>query len=219
MPIKDIENALTQYGLRIFGILSPCPSGLPETEFDPKSLVLIGNAGGEFWPHVTASKEFSDGTPDPMDRFSRRVVEGVALSNQGTAFFPFDGPPYFPFLTWLAKAAPVSQSPLGPYVHAEYGPWFGLRGAILLPDTIPATKESAGPCSSCDDKPCLNACPAGALTRQQAYNVETCGRYLQGGNDLPCMTIGCAVRRACPAGRDFLLPPEQANFHMRAFRD
>jgi hypothetical protein len=49
------------------------------------------------------------------------------------------------------------------------------------------------------------------------YDVEACAGWLRRPEGRECMGAGCLARRACPVGRDFAQPPEQAAFHMRAF--
>ncbi len=66
------------------------------------------------------------------------------------------------------------------------------------------------------DKPCISACPAGALERLQ-FDVGRCRSYLRteagrGG----CLEHGCLARDACPVGQDYRYPPEQLRFHMSA---
>ena len=40
------------------------------------SLVLLGPAGPDFWPHVTAAPEFADGAPDPLERAQGCLFRG-----------------------------------------------------------------------------------------------------------------------------------------------
>jgi epoxyqueuosine reductase len=51
--------------------------------------------------------EFTDGRPDPIDRWSRRVIGHMACDLGAKALFPFGGPPWHPFIAGRnARAAP-----------------------------------------------------------------------------------------------------------------
>ena len=182
------------------------------------TLLLAGNAGSAFWPQFAASAEYSDGAPDPLNRWSARVLGDIARKHGVSVVFPFDGPPYNPFQQWALRAGNVSRSPLGVLAHRTYGLWFAYRGAFLLPETLDGKRErTGGPCEACVDKPCLDACPAAALTRAQSYAVATCRSHVAGAGAETCGRRGCLIRHACPFGQDYAYGGEQAAFHMAAF--
>ncbi len=184
----------------------------------PRSLLLAGNAGSGFWPHFAASPEYADGTPDPLNRWSARVLGEIAQKHGAGIVFPFEGPPYHPFQQWALRAGNVSRSPLGVLAHKKYGLWFAYRAAFLLPEPVaPVAETTGGPCDTCVEKPCLDACPAAALTRAQSYDVTACRIHVAGEGAESCGSRGCLVRHACPFGQDHAYIPNQAAFHMRAF--
>ena len=39
-----------------------------------RTLILLSPDEPGFWPAFTASEEYRDGAPDPMDRWSRRII-------------------------------------------------------------------------------------------------------------------------------------------------
>jgi hypothetical protein len=49
--------------------------------------------------------EFRDGRPDPIDRWSRRVIGHMACDLGAKALFPFGGPPWHPFIAWAKRRA------------------------------------------------------------------------------------------------------------------
>ncbi|MGE0844745.1 MAG: hypothetical protein AB7L41_00645 [Flavobacteriaceae bacterium] len=212
--IHGLEHALAGHGLIVLGIFEPVPGdGL-----DAARAVLVGNAGPAMWRAFAASTEAADGAPHPMDRWTRRILKGVGGNFGCGTKFPFDGPPYLPVLRWLERCAPAGASPLGPYVHRDYGPWFALRGVLLSAGAgLPVTAAGGGPCPTCTDKPCLDACPAGAITRDAPYEPQRCRQWLHAHPAGDCTGGGCLVRHACPYGRGFAPEPAQAAFHMRAF--
>jgi hypothetical protein len=188
-----------------------CPAGTG-------TLILLAPHEPAFWPAFTGSPEYRDGAPEPMDRWSTRVIGQLALDHGATALFPFGGPPYQPFLRWAAASGRAWSSPVGLLVHDQAGLFISYRGALALPERIalPPTPIHS-PCQSCSDRPCLTACPVGALGGA-GYNVEGCRAYIAGSSGRDCVESGCAVRRACPISARHGRLPEQSAFHMRAFQ-
>ena len=92
-----------------------------------RTIVLAGMAGRDGWSAFTASPEASDGADHPLDRWSRRVIEALARELGAKAFFPFGGPPFWPFQQWARRAEPVHPSPIGVLIHPRYGLWHSYR--------------------------------------------------------------------------------------------
>jgi len=183
-----------------------------------RTVLLLGIVGSVGWPAFAASAEATDGRAHPLDRWSRRVVTGLAQRFGATALFPFEGPPYFPFQAWGARAEPLYASPLGMFIHPRYGLWHSYRGALGFAEALdlPEREQGPSPCESCAGRPCLSACPVGAFTAA-GYDVPACADWLRGGEGGACLSGGCLARRACPVGREFTQAPAQAAFHMAAF--
>lgn len=200
-------------GLQILGVAP----AMPEDDLKPgiKSLVLLGPNEPGFWHIFQRSDEAKDGEPDPLDRWSRRVIGRMACDLGGKAYLPFGGPPWRPFLDWAVRSGSCWPSPVGLLVHERMGLFVSFRGAIGVADDI-AAERGEKPCDGCTDRPCLDACPANALG-PEGYNVPACKAWLDTGAGQVCMTGGCLVRRACPVGAR-LRPAEQSAFHMEAFR-
>lgn len=178
-----------------------------------RSLVLIG-PGPAFWPHFRTSPEYQDGAPDPMDRWSTRVLGACAAALGATPFFPFGGPPYHPFYSWALSSGETWASPVAFLVHAELGLFTSFRGALAFDHALPAQPVRTQPCTACA-QPCATACPVKALT-PGGYDVAACKAYLETAPGQDCRTNGCRVRRACPVGAN-LRDPAQSAFHMAAF--
>jgi hypothetical protein len=51
------------------------------------------------------------------------------------------------------------------------------------------------------------------------YDVAACVAHIDSPRGTDCMEEGCRARRACPVGIEHRYSDEQANFHMRAFRN
>jgi len=182
-----------------------------------ETLVLLGPHEPGFWAHFTASAEYQDGQPDPLDRWSRRVITCLAEDWGGAPVFPSDGPPYAPFLDWALETGQAWQSPVGMLVHARAGLMVSYRGAVRLQGRLDLPPPGRNPCRNCADKPCLTACPVGALNAQMEYDVQRCKTHISHPEGSTCLTKGCLVRRACPVSQDYARLPEQSAFHMRSF--
>ncbi|MCA0272273.1 MAG: ferredoxin [Proteobacteria bacterium] len=201
--------------LGVFGAFHLSPEdGLPEAF---RTLVLLGPDEPGFWPHLTAQPEWQDGAPDPVDRWSRRVIGGIACDLGGKAHFPFGGPPYRPFYQWALKSGRAWVSPVTLLVHDRAGLMLSYRGAIALRDRLdlPAP-PAASPCEGCDEKPCLTACPPAALGAK-GYDVPACHKFLDTPSGADCLSSGCGLRRACPVSRGYGRLPQQSAYHMRLF--
>jgi hypothetical protein len=135
----------------------------------------------------------------------------------GQALFPFGDPPYRPFYRWALRTGRAWPSPVTLLVHETAGLMVSYRGAIALAERLdlPAAPHES-PCDSCADRPCLGACPAGALTAR-GYDVPACHAFLDTGPGADCLSSGCALRRACPLSQAYGRLPEQSAYHMRLF--
>jgi ferredoxin len=183
-----------------------------------RTIVLAGMVGRDGWGAFAASPEAADGGDHPLDRWSRRLIEALARELGATAFFPFDGPPYWPFQQWAMRAEPVHPSPIGVLVHPHYGLWHSYRGALGFREAldIPEAAAAPSPCESCEGRWCLTACPVGAFSGQ-GYDVAACASHLETVAGADCMDLGCRARRACPVGTEHAYGSEQASYGMRAF--
>jgi len=182
-----------------------------------KTLLLLGPDEPGFWPAFTQSTEYQDGTPDPMDRWSTRVLTDWATALSATALFPFGGAPFLPFFSWATRTGRIHASPVNFLVHDSAGLFVSFRGALALPDHIDLPAAPPSPCLGCADQPCLSACPVSALTAD-GYDVPKCKVYLDTPAGADCITRGCAVRRICPVSQQFGRLDAQSEFHMRNFK-
>ena len=189
------------------------PEGDPWLE-GCQTALLIGPDEPRFWPHFKQQPEYLDGAPDPMDRFSKRVLNQITRDLEAKVFFPSDGPPYPPFIQWAFQAGCYS-SPVNLLVHGTSGLFASFRGILALKERVALNLPKPNPCLSCATQPCQTACPIDALT-PQGYDVEACRAYLRTDAGKPCLS-GCMVRLACPVSQNFGRLVEQSEFHMREF--
>ncbi len=182
------------------------------------TLVLVGTAGPDGFDAFRASAEWCD-APDPLDRFTERVLEGLARALGAVALYPHRGPPWLPFQRWAARAEAVAPSPIGILMHPEHGLWHAYRGALGFAARLSGV-SARGPlpdiCGACDGRPCLSACPVNAFTAD-GYDVAACAAHLASPAGRRCLQEGCLARGACPVAPHARYGPEQVRFHMRAF--
>ncbi|MEQ8640383.1 MAG: ferredoxin [Alphaproteobacteria bacterium] len=222
----DLAQRLATHGLQVRGAMHPAAGdGAPALASGAPALtlVLVGNAGADMWTRFADGPEAGDGAPHPLNRWTRRVVGEIATRCGADAVYPFDGPPWPPFLAWARQADRVFPSPLGLLIHADYGLWHAYRAALLFAERLteqpamPRPAPAERPCDTCAGKPCLSACPVGAFDGR-TYDVAACRDHLHTVEGKRCMSGGCLARHACPIGPEWAYGRDHASFHMTAFR-
>jgi ferredoxin len=216
LTLAAVQVAAQAVHLDIAGAFHPqaehgCPS-------ETGTLILLCPHEPAFWPAFANSPEYHDHAPDPMDRLSKRVIEGLAHDMGATALFPFGGPPFHPFYSWALASGRIWPSPLRLLVHDQAGLFISFRGALALAARLdlPVT-ASHSPCTTCDIQPCITACPVGALG-VDGYDVAACRTHIASAAGRDCIQGGCLARRACPISQSHGRIPEQSAFHMKAFQ-
>ncbi|HSF93621.1 MAG TPA: ferredoxin [Thermohalobaculum sp.] len=212
--MKDrLDTLLAPHGLAAVGAFHPdAADGLPVSV---ATLVLVGAAHDAMWRVFRASPEFADGGADPLDRWSRRVLAGVAADLGAQAFFPFGGPPYQPFQRWAARGEGAFSSPVGMQVSSSRGLWVSYRGALGLGERLEVAAPGANPCAGCP-APCSTACPVDAFAGG-SYDTVRCVAHIASPAGAECREGGCLARHACPPGAPATPPRGQCGFHMEAF--
>ncbi|KAA8609165.1 ferredoxin [Salipiger aestuarii] len=181
------------------------------------TVILLGPDEPQFWHRFAASPEAHRPAPDPLDRWSKRVIGALARAWGGRATFPSDGPPYAPFLRWARQSRRAFESPIGLLVHDTAGLLISYRGAVTLPARLTLPPVRPSPCTVCATRPCTTACPVAALRPGKPYDVAACRAHIGRPEGRKCRTGGCLARRACPLSQQMHRPPAQASFHMDAF--
>lgn len=204
---NEIDDQLKKFGLCLRG-------GFTREE----TVLMVGNVGSEIWKRF--GSQYDDWVePDPLDDWTHRKLTKLAQQFKCTVSFPFEGPPYHPFQEWAMKADCVFPSPMGTLIHPIYGLWHAYRGAFFFDhpiDGLPPKPKLDSPCTTCENKPCLSACPVEAFD-SWSYNSVKCLDYLNRNLDGDCMEGGCLARSACPVGTKFAYKKEHGTFHMDRF--
>ncbi len=216
--VETVFSAIRRTGLVPRGAVSLAEGERVGELADMRTIVLAGMVGRDGWEAFAASPEAGDGLADPLDRWSRRLIESLAGEFGAKALFPFGGPPFLPFQRWAQRAEPVHFSRIGLLIHPYYGLWHSYRGALGLTETLAVAEPAPGlsPCETCSGRWCLKTCPVGAFS-EAGYDVAACAGHLRSTAGGDCMAFGCRARRACPVGAEHAYGPEQASFLMRAF--
>ena len=215
ITLASIDAQLHPHHLAVMGGFADTDA--PDLPKATRTLLLIGPAEPGFWPHITAQAEWTDGSANPMDRWSRRVIGGLACTLGAKALFPFGGPPWHPFHTWALRSGRAWASPVHLLVHDRMGLFASYRGALALTEAIALPPPAQNPCDNCAEKPCLSACPVQALTGA-GYDVPACRQFLGTASGKDCMNSGCGVRRAYPRSQAYAKLPEQSAYHMGQFQ-
>jgi hypothetical protein len=213
IDLAEVNGLLQTHGLVVLGLAETSAQ-------DQKAyLALVGNTGSDMWSAFLESPEFAEGEPDPLDRWSRRIGSAIAATLGAEVVFPFDGPPYPPFLRWAQQTGLAFPSPLSMFIHKHHGLWHAYRFALQLQGIVTGhvtRQDATSPCLSCETRPCLDACPVDAFSTD-VYKVDDCVAYLREQADSICRKMGCKARRACPVAVENQYLPDHAQFHMEAF--
>jgi len=189
-----------------------------------RGALVVGSAGRAFFQAFEAfprARDEADGARDPLDRYTRAVVEETvrdALAPSGIAYAL-----RFPFLGELEGASPIpfqrlgratglgAPGPLGLQIHPVYGPWWAYRALVVVDAELPAAAPVGDGCAGCD-APCVAACPAAAVQRA-GFVVPAChARRLA----VEACHLSCAARIACVRGPEHRYSDQQLAFHMTA---
>jgi hypothetical protein len=185
-----------------------------------RGVVVVGNGGAALWRAFRAAvPAIEAGERDPLDRFTREAVVAAAGAVAGArCHFPFDPTAAALDFQTLGELAGLGRRSLvGVLVHPEYGPWIALRAAIVVPDDVTAARPADGfdPCPTCVERPCIAACPVGAVG-SNGWDVPRCiaHRLADAGH----CADACAARVDCVLGREHRHPPDALAFHQAAAR-
>ncbi len=204
-------------------------------------LLVLGSGGGTFAREAFAAHP----GPDPIDShgaaLALRLQELLAAEALVLSVHTPSSLPAFDMAAAARRTGMGVQGRLGILMHPTFGPWWGLRLAITLRspslvwrDTLLDAMRRAGlrvtsgsktptsPCDACVRRPCVAACPAGAVSSTTAQDgarpptfalLECVAHVAQGG-----CAQRCAARAACPEGAAYRYPEWVHTHHHQSFR-
>ena len=93
-------------------------------------------------------------------------------------------------------------------IDTEWGSWFAYRAALLADtDFLPFLPvDRSSPCKTCQEKPCIAACPANALEGGD-FSLQKCIAYRRRTGSKCQFT--CLARVDCPVGAEHRYDDEQ----------
>lgn len=232
--LNSITDALAPHGLNLIGTATvtsyetmvPAQYHVASLLPEAKTLVVIGNGGGQFWEGFRAYCQerpgYLQGREHPLDDYTVEVIEKTLtpiLAQSGVVYRYL-----YPFRFWsepvsfmhLARAAGLAGSSfLGVVIHPVYGPWMALRAALLINQELHVEPTATGfdPCPTCVERACMAACPASAISAQKGWDIPACVQHrLRVTTD--CVDY-CRARFDCVYGREHRYPLDELQYHQQ----
>jgi epoxyqueuosine reductase QueG len=236
-PLQLIRNAGNRRGLNLVAAIPVAryalalgpKSQLSATAPDARSIIVIGNGGGDFWlalkQHAAQHPGWSD-REHPVDDYTREVIEGDivapvrALGLRCSVTYPFAQDRSVLNFMELGKLAGLGgPSIIGVLVNPSYGPWIAFRAALLVDADLDAPGDAAGfdPCPGCVVRSCIAACPVKAVSFPKGWDIPRCLEHRVEVE--PDCASRCHARVGCVLGPEHRYPDDELAYHqMRALR-
>jgi epoxyqueuosine reductase len=194
-----------------------------------RTVVAIANGGRDFWSAFLAHCARHPGwreRPDPLDDFTRQVVERGLLpvaaeyGVEAQPIYPFvGGGPTLNFMQLGICAGLAGPSLLGVVINPTFGPWIAFRAALLLDIELgePGPAADFNPCPGCVARSCIPACPVGAITASAGWDIPRCLKHrVEIEHD--CASR-CHARTSCVLGPEHRYADDELAYHQeRALR-
>ncbi|MDX1692739.1 MAG: hypothetical protein R3208_03170 [Ketobacteraceae bacterium] len=218
--MSDFSDQLALQGLNLQAVISldTLPDPVRDTLADAvnelaayRQLLLLGHGGTRLWNAVNATGITS---ADPIDDYTAAVIRTwFRQSHPGVRHhILYPGTRLVPLQTLGELCGWHFPSPIMVGVNDEWGSWYAYRAAVLA-DTAFATTpppDWKSACEPCEDKPCVKACPAAAVS-PQGLDMHACIEFRRQPAS-PCQKR-CLARLACPVGRAHQYSREQIEYH------
>jgi epoxyqueuosine reductase len=206
-----IDQLLLQKGFTLQAALevSAVEIRLPEVAGDYNQLLVFGHAGSGFWKSLDEPVTGSD----PLDSVSIKMVEDF-LQRIGCADYLVLYPSTDLQIDLRALGKQLgwhADSALGIGINTIHGTWFAYRVAVLANTSYetPANNLAESSCTSCINKPCVEACPVDAPG--VTFDLQACmaERVREGS----ACAYQCLARNACPVGTEYRYDQDQMRYH------
>ncbi len=237
-PLSEIRRAGARHGLNLVAAIPAdhydraVAPAMRTDPFDPaearakaRSIVVIGNGGGDFWRGFVEFAERNPGWRDranPLDDFTREIIERdiVPVVRESGArcrtVYPFiGGGPTLNFIELAKLSGLGGPSIIGVVVHPVYGPWIAFRAALIVDVDLNSPGEALGfdPCPGCVPRSCIPACPANAVAFPAGWDIPKCLTHrVEVESDC---TPRCHARAGCVLGPEHRYPADELAYHQR----
>ncbi|WP_444995160.1 hypothetical protein [Aliikangiella sp. IMCC44359] len=206
LNLQAIAN-LSQLPEDILSKLEDCCSDIDKYS----QLLIIGHGGNRMWQ---AFGESEKEPLNPIDNFSLNHVTAYLDKQSGVESYQaiYPGGQFFG-LQQLGKILGWHHdSPFRVGINSQWGSWFAYRVVMLTKSKYQPTavQRTESPCLQCNQRPCVNACPANALSEND-FALSDCLSYRESANS-SCRDK-CLARMACPVGKQHQYSIEQINYH------
>lgn len=172
-----------------------------------RQLILIGHGGKTLWECVKAARIGGD---NPIDDYSIQAIEQCFAEhlhgNRYRIIFPGEHPVGLQQLGKLAGWHHAAPFMVG--IDPEWGTWYAYRAAVLTDTGFCPSRvvDRSSPCTDCQTRPCITACPAAAMDGA-SLALEECIAYRK-RDDSKCIHT-CLARVACPVGSEHRYDDDQ----------
>ena len=216
----ELSPILNNAGLNLFAVFNiqdlpqAIQTSIQEVNDDSyQQLMIFGHGGKTMWQALQDSPFKSD--KDPVDNFSLQAIQRYfEREHQGAHYqviYPSEQD-LIPLQKLGALAGWHHESPFRIGINQEFGSWFAYRVVVLANTNLELTQPitTASPCENCVDKPCIPACPAGALKRGK-LSLQTCINYRLEEHS-KCQAT-CLSRITCPIAQNNRYTKKQISYH------
>ena len=88
--LRTSQRMLNKKSLDIVGYFNP--DGSDNICSKVRTILLIGPEEPYFWDVFKKSREYKDIKENPLDRWSKKPIEKIAIKLSARSFFPFEAP-------------------------------------------------------------------------------------------------------------------------------
>jgi len=196
-------------------------------------LLLLANGGKTFWQYFKRyQQQHSDifNSSDPIDDYcklkSRQFIGQLLAKDCYELIYPFSKKSNFEQVIDLQALGKMvgwhHSTPFRLGINHKWGSWFAYRTVILMKSNFEITEivetnvvetntaETKHPCLPCEKMPCVQNCPAKALSLNQ-LDLKKCLSYRL--LDKSICKDKCVARLACPVANKQQYSLEQIQYH------
>jgi len=222
LNLNSLKSDLETAGLNLCTAFSAeyLADSMPELALlsETQHLLLIGNYGNVLWQVMP--KEYLT-QEHPVDGYTAdcitRLLQDRLSAGSWSLLFPQNPSVVSVSLQALGRLAGWHYpSPLGIGINQNTGLWFAYRAVVALNVALEDVlmqrmPDAESPCISCEYRPCLTACPAGALEVGKPPDLSACVSHRVTAESSCAST--CVARVACPVATQWQYKSDQLAYY------